>query len=246
MILRSELEISNSLREVFNEIRHYVAGNSVGITLDSEMVKELIFLLLCKVSDERNTKSNNHVQFQLLEGGNSLEQVKSLMVEIRKKPQFKSLEFIDRKSGTRFGDKTLAYCVESLQKLELSGSSRDVMGEAFETLIGPFLRGDEGQFFTPRTLIELAVRLVNPKENEVILDPACGAGGFLISTMKYISKTNPKYNGKGILGIDKDKFLSEISQCYLIICGYDKSFIANENSLDLPPIGLRLRMKAYN
>ena len=234
MMKRSELETSNSLRETFDDIRHYVAGNSVGITLDSEMVKELIFLLLCKVSDERNTKPNDQVQFQLLEGSNSLETVKSLMSETRKKPLLKSLNFIDKKSGTKLGDKTLSYCVESLQKLELSGSSRDVMGEAFETLIGPFLRGDEGQFFTPRTLIELAVRMVNPKENELILDPACGAGGFLISAMQHISKTNSKYNGKGILGIDKDTFLSEIAQCYLIICGGDKSFIANENSLDVP------------
>ena len=94
MMKRSGLETSNSLRETFDDIRHYVAGNSVGITLDSEMVKELIFLLLCKVSDERNTKPNDQVQFQLLEGSNSLEKVKSLMSETRKKPLLKSLNFI--------------------------------------------------------------------------------------------------------------------------------------------------------
>jgi len=228
------LKTSNSLRETFDDIRNFVAGNSVGISLDSEMVKELIFLLLCKVSDERNTKSNDYVQFQVLEVSDPLKQVKSLMSEIKKTPLLKSLNFIDKKSGTRIGEKTLTYCVESLQELELSGSSRDVMGEAFETLIGPFLRGDEGQFFTPRSLIELAVRMVNPKENELILDPACGAGGFLISAMQHISIINSEYNGKGILGIDKDTFLSEITKCYLIICGGEKSFIANENSLDIP------------
>jgi type I restriction enzyme M protein len=70
--------------------------------------------------------------------------------------------------------------VRLLERYNLSDTSEDVKGIAFERFLGRTFRGEIGQFFTPRTIVEFMVRMVEPKEGEVICDPASGSGGFLI------------------------------------------------------------------
>jgi type I restriction enzyme M protein len=70
--------------------------------------------------------------------------------------------------------------VRLLERYNLSDTSEDVKGIAFERFLGKTFRGEIGQFFTPRTLVEFMVRMVDPKENDVVCDPASGSGGFLI------------------------------------------------------------------
>jgi type I restriction-modification system DNA methylase subunit len=60
---------------------------------------------------------------------------------------------------------------------------RDAIGEAFEVFIGPALRGTEGQFFTPRNVVQMMVAMLDPKPGERIIDPAWGSGGFLITAL---------------------------------------------------------------
>lgn len=70
--------------------------------------------------------------------------------------------------------------VRLLERYNLSDTSEDIKGIAFERFLGRTFRGEIGQFFTPRTIVEFMIRMVNPKENHVICDPASGSGGFLI------------------------------------------------------------------
>ena len=67
-----------------------------------------------------------------------------------------------------------------LEKYNLSDTSEDIKGIAFERFLGRTFRGEIGQFFTPRTIVEFMVRMVDPKEGDVVCDPASGSGGFLI------------------------------------------------------------------
>ncbi len=67
-----------------------------------------------------------------------------------------------------------------LEKYNLSDTSEDVKGIAFERFLGRTFRGEIGQFFTPRTIVEFMIRMVEPKEHDIICDPASGSGGFLI------------------------------------------------------------------
>src|SRR5207245_11293295 len=67
-----------------------------------------------------------------------------------------------------------------LDPYNLSDTSEDVKGIAFERFLGRTFRGEIGQFFTPRTIVEFMVRLLEPKEGDVVCDPASGSGGFLI------------------------------------------------------------------
>lgn len=70
--------------------------------------------------------------------------------------------------------------VRQLERYNLSDTSEDVKGIAFERFLGKTFRGEIGQFFTPRTIVEFMVRMVEPKEGDIICDPASGSGGFLI------------------------------------------------------------------
>ena len=70
--------------------------------------------------------------------------------------------------------------VKLLQSYDLSDTSEDIKGIAFERFLGKTFRGEIGQFFTPRCIVEFMVRMVDPRETDVVCDPASGSGGFLI------------------------------------------------------------------
>jgi type I restriction-modification system DNA methylase subunit len=81
---------------------------------------------------------------------------------------------------------SLVYVIGELQIFAITEADRDVIGDAFEVFIGKGLRGEEGQFFTPRNVVRMMVEILNPSSQEFILDPACGSGGFLIVALGYV------------------------------------------------------------
>ncbi|MBR4531984.1 N-6 DNA methylase [bacterium] len=76
--------------------------------------------------------------------------------------------------------------LEKLQTYNLSDTQDDVKGIAFEQFLGTTFRGDLGQFFTPRTIVDFMTQVLDPKEGEIICDPTCGSGGFLIKAFEYV------------------------------------------------------------
>ena len=76
--------------------------------------------------------------------------------------------------------------VKELEKYNLSDTSEDVKGVAFERFLGRTFRGEIGQFFTPRTIVEFMVHMVDPQEGEIVCDPASGSGGFLIRVFEIV------------------------------------------------------------
>ena len=82
----------------------------------------------------------------------------------------------------------LAQCVEHLEGISLNNTELDTKGVAFEEFMGGFFKGDFGQYFTPRELIAFAVTLLQPGRTELVLDPACGSGGFLLYALDYVRR----------------------------------------------------------
>lgn len=76
--------------------------------------------------------------------------------------------------------------IELLEKYNLSDTQDDVKGIAFEEFLGKTFRGELGQFFTPRTIVDFMTCILNPEENETVCDPTCGSGGFLIKSFEFI------------------------------------------------------------
>ncbi len=90
-------------------------------------------------------------------------------------------------------DNLLFSVVNHLQGISLSQTDLDVKGVAFERFLGNFFKGEIGQFFTPRNVVEFMVDMVKPDHEERVLDPACGSGGFLLHAMDYIRKQASEY-----------------------------------------------------
>jgi type I restriction enzyme M protein len=159
-------------------------------------------------------------------------------------------------------NRVLAYIVAELQRYSLLRTDADVKGAAYEEIVGANLRGDRGEFFTPRNVCRMAVEMVfatYPKERWLhlkVLDPACGTGGFLIATMNLlkgmISEQEQDRWGPGdqarheaknrlkeicdsnLFGIDLNPMLVRAAQMNLVMHGDGSSNVFQANSL-LPP-----------
>lgn len=96
-----------------------------------------------------------------------------------------------------------------LEKYNLSDTSDDVKGIAFEQFLGRTFRGELGQFFTPRTIVDFMTEILDPKEGELICDPCCGSGGFLIKAFDYIKEAIEKD-----IQVQKDEFKEQLMAQY--------------------------------
>ena len=102
------------------------------------------------------------------------------------KEDFSKDNLFDPNETIRIRETSFEKIVEELQVYNLSTTSDDVKGIAFEKFLGRTFRGELGQFFTPRTIVEFMVSVLDPQEGEYICDPCCGSGGFLIRAFEYI------------------------------------------------------------
>ena len=102
------------------------------------------------------------------------------------KEDFKDDDLFDPSETLKIRENSFEAIVEELQIYNLSATSDDVKGIAFEKFLGKTFRGELGQFFTPRTVVDFMVEILDPMEGEVVCDPCCGSGGFLIKTFEYV------------------------------------------------------------
>lgn len=102
------------------------------------------------------------------------------------KDEFEEDELFDINDKIKIKQGSFKEIVRKLQKYNLSTTSDDVKGIAFEEFLGGTFRGELGQFFTPRTVVDFIVEVLDPQEDEVMCDPCCGSGGFLIKAFEYV------------------------------------------------------------
>ncbi len=116
--------------------------------------------------------------------------------------------------------------VRKLEKYNLSDTSEDIKGVAFERFLGRTFRGEIGQFFTPRTIVEFMVHMIDPQEGEVVCDPASGSGGFLIRVFeivreKILADADRQYNAFRVK-VEKDKSLTDTKRTKLLQEKFDE------------------------
>lgn len=102
------------------------------------------------------------------------------------KDEFAEDKLFDSYETIRIKQYSFEQIVKELEKYNLSATSDDVKGIAFEHFLGTTFRGELGQFFTPRTIVDFMVEVLDPQEGETICDPTCGSGGFLIKSFEYV------------------------------------------------------------
>ena len=102
------------------------------------------------------------------------------------KEDFKGQHLFEGNENIKIRENSFEQIVKELQIYNLSTTSDDVKGIAFEKFLGRTFRGELGQFFTPRTIVDFMVSVLDPQEGEYICDPCCGSGGFLIRAFEYV------------------------------------------------------------
>lgn len=102
------------------------------------------------------------------------------------KKHYENSEIFSTRDELEVSEETFYRIVKELTRFNLSATSDDIKGLAFERFLGDTFRGELGQFFTPRPIVEFMVDLLDPQENELICDPAAGSGGFLIRAFEYV------------------------------------------------------------
>ena len=223
----------------------------MGITRDEVFAQQIINLIFCKIYDERFTRPDDTVKFRA--GiGEKPRAIRKRIQQIFDLVKAKYADVIDKGDAILLDDNTLTYAVGELQLYCLIESERDAIADAFETFIGPSLKGGQGQFFTPRNVVKLIVDIVNPDSDDKVIDPACGSGGFLIEAIrdvwKRIEERGDLYGWpdteilsekqevaiKNFRGLDKDNFLSKVAKAYMAIIGDGRGGVFCENSLEAP------------
>ena len=248
---RKDLVTPRTLINDFKTIRNYLAGNAKGITTDVRLAPEVINLILTKLYDETKTKPGEKVMFRAGQNESDQEILERIVQRFTEtKEQYDDV--FDTSDQIKLDVKSVAHIVSLLQGYSLIDAERDVVGEAFEVFIGPTLRGDKGQFFTPRNVVKTVIEIIDPDTTENVIDPACGSGGFLVECLKYfhnkieqegkelewsekiIEKEKIEKVTKHIRGIEADEFLSKVAKAYMIILGDGKSGIKCDDSLAVP------------
>lgn len=138
------------------------------------------------------------------------------------KQDFAKDNLFDPNETIKIRETSFEKIVEELQVYNLSTTSDDVKGIAFEKFLGRTFRGELGQFFTPRTIVDFMVSVLDPQEGEYVCDPCCGSGGFLIRAFEYVREQ---------IESELEKRKEEIKQ-ELIPNNYDKLKSKEQEEID--------------
>lgn len=249
---RKDLRAPSNLKAVFRDLRNHLYGNTTGITRDEVLAQEVINLLLCKIYDEINTGRDDTITFRSGVGEPASDVKKRIVQLFETKVKVEYADVFSKNDSIALDAASVVYVVGELQNYCLIEANRDAVGDAFEVFIGPALRGGEGQFFTPRNVVKMIVAMLDPSPDEMIIDPACGSGGFLITALEYVwKKLEAQAARKGwsdvqldrkrrdiatkcFRGIDKDSFLAKVTKAYMAIMGDGRGGVFCENSLQNP------------
>ena len=248
---KNSLTPAKNLKTIFKNIRSYIAGNSTGVRKSEIVAENLINIVFTKIYDERYSKPDALLNFRASSDEKDLEvskRIKKVFEEVKKRYS----DVFTTSDAIGLDNQTIKYVVGRLQNYTLINTSRDAVAEAFEILIGPTLKGESGQFFTPRNVVSLMVSLIKVNPNSLVIDPACGTGGFLTEVLRTkwnsIDKEGKKLGWskdavndekkhsaiKTIFGIENDDFIAKVAKAYMAILGDGRGSIHTDNTLKNP------------
>ena len=119
----------------------------------------------------------------------------------------------DPKDEITLTPRSLAYVVSELQRYNLLNTNIDIKGKAYEEIVGSNLRGDRGEFFTPRNIMKMTVEMINPGINERVLDSSCGTGGFLVMALTHMIDTLQREFEHGF-GLPKSQWSTDQARAF--------------------------------
>lgn len=253
----TDLVAEEEHKGAYKRIRNYLAGRVVGATRDKTLLHEVVKCLFCRAK----IVAEGHAS--LVDGLDSIE----LAQRYRKEFGFlrsRLSDVFEADEEMLLDPESIAFVNGELRTVNFTQPKRDPLGDLYEAFIGEDMRSAEGQFFTPQNAISWLVEAVDPKPGEKVIDPACGAGGFLSYTARRLSQQGiaAKEILANIHGVDKDLYLAKLARAHLalttlssgkVLCGDSISWANEEgdglefepeNAFDVvlanPPFGTKI------
>jgi type I restriction enzyme M protein len=240
-LTRDKLNPVKDLYGIFKDIEQEILAHQ---TVDT--FNEIFKVVFAKLYDERVNLYNDSAQakfrLRLTEDPVAAAGTIRKLFEQAKKKWKDVYEISDT---ILLNDDSIAYCIKALQQYYLMRSG-DVLGAAFELLVNQEMKGEMGQFFTPRQVVEMMVRMLAPGLQEVVCDPACGSGGFLIYAMRDVfdfidgrwddpddrAEQRKDYAQQNLIGMDNDPRLIRVAKAYMIMENDGRSGVHGVDALD--------------
>lgn len=251
---RAEVDM---LRTAFRRCHNYIHGNE-GMPKDAAFW-QFLYLIFCKMYDEQQPNESRAFWAGAFEPFDPAGQkqirkrIEPLFAQVKRKYR----ELFKNNEEITLSDRALAFIVSELSRYDFGRTDVDAKGAAYQEIVGTNLRGDRGQYFTPRGAIRLVVQILAPSEREKVLDPSCGTGGFLVETLNHLNKLfhdkkkvkageeNTEqflsirdqladYAANKLFGADFDPFLVRAAQMNVMMAGNSLGHLYHMNSLEFP------------
>lgn len=241
-----EGKFARSLRDLIEDMEDEVLANA-GVDVFEEVFK----LIFTKLYDEMTShRLGNALRFR---NQNTAAQLKVAIQNLFDDAKTKWPGVFLEDERIRLSPDHLQVCVGSLEEWKLFNSNLDVIDDAFEYLVSKSSKGEKGQYFTPRWVIDMCVKMMNPKESETVIDTACGSAGFTVHSMFHVWRQIMRAMGKeeshlftmeakpprcidyvrdNVFAIDFDEKSVRVSRCLNLIAGDGETNVLHLNTLD--------------
>lgn len=241
---KSDLIVPVDLKLAFRRCHNAIYRSGI----DSEDIAlDMVRIILSKIEDEASAKEECDFHITPEEFSNetardaACNRVRKLFRTVRDRytDVFSSTEEITASNAQ------LAVVISQLQQYSFMDSTHDVIGTAYEVYVASHLKGERGQYFTNRLVVNMMVNMAAPSERDIILDPACGSGGFILASMNYIfdriDASGRSNNSKEVLkrnvvhqlfGVDISPKLVKIAKANMLLGKDGHGGIEHANSLD--------------
>ena len=237
-----------SLKGLIEEMEDEVLANA-GVDVFEEVFK----LIFTKLYDEMESGRDKERTLEFRNYGDTDEDLKNTIQDLFNKAKKKWGGVFNDDEKITLSASHLAVCVASLQDVKLFNSNLDVVDDAFEYLMSKSQKGEKGQYFTPRYVIEMAVKMLNPKKDEKMIDTAAGSCGFPVHTIFHVWKsilaekgieqshlftTEKKppecedYVKENVFAIDFDEKAVRVARTLNLIAGDGRTNVMHLNTLD--------------
>lgn len=218
---------ADALRRIVEEILDHVVANDSLVTRREEQLDQICGLLLLKLDSDKQAKASRtappyfrprlSASETAIAMRSAFQDLANLYPAVFREPADKQL---------KLGDETINKCVERLASYRLIDVGVSTIAMAFQVLRAAALKQGEGQYFTPEQVIHGAIRLLDIQWNDIVIDPACGTGGFLVESLLEMQR---KYEGQEaeiarwaqmhLYGIDKDGIGVKLTKAIMQIAG---------------------------
>lgn len=237
-----------SLKDLILEMEDEVLANA-GVDVFEEVFK----LIFAKLYDEKTGATDKEYNLKFRNSGQTDFQLKEKIEKLFKEACNEWPGVFSEDAKIYLSPPHLSVCVSSLETVKLFNSNLDVVDEAFEYLMSKSSKGEKGQYFTPRYVIDMCVKMLNPQDDETMIDTAAGSSGFPVHTIFHVwkqlqlkakkpvnhlftatpkSADEIKYVQNKVFAIDFDEKAVRVARTLNLIAGDGHTNVLHLNTLD--------------